>query len=50
VSFKVITVVMFQIKVFRVVTPDSVVVGYQRSDVHAAFIFRVKWPGWEKTT
>jgi len=37
---------MFQVDVFWAVTPCSVVVGYQLfSEVHAASIFRAKWPG-----
>jgi len=40
VSFEAFTAVMFQVEVFWVVTPCNVVVGYQRSEVHAAYIFQ----------
>jgi hypothetical protein len=41
-SFEAFTTVMFQVKVVRIVTLCSVVVGTHVSEVHAAFIFEVK--------
>jgi hypothetical protein len=35
---------MHRLEVFWVLAPCSVVVGYQRLKVHAATIFRLKWP------
>jgi hypothetical protein len=37
-GFEVFTVVKMQVEFFRVVTPCSVVVGYQSSEVHSASI------------
>jgi len=40
--FEVFTAVNFEVSVFCLVTPCSVVVGYKRFEVYAVSVFRVK--------